>query len=83
MYPLASQVKPNGHVLAKYSQPARNQLSLSDVRIYGRQVLEAISFLQEKGYVLGKELILKADVIVISVPLCCSFFSQAISMQGM
>lgn len=28
---------------------------MGSVKKYGRQVLEAISFLQDKGYVMGKE----------------------------
>ena len=49
------QVEPKSHVLQKYSQAARGRfLSIPDTRKFGRQVLEALNFLLEKGFVLGK-----------------------------
>ncbi len=44
-----------GSVLQKYGQPARSRaLSLPDIAKYGRQVLEALVFLSEKGFPLGE-----------------------------
>ena len=41
-------------MLAKYGSHAKLQsLGVSNIRRYGRQVLEALSFLAEKGFVLG------------------------------
>ena len=44
-----------GSVLQKYGQPARSRaLGLPDIAKYGRQVLEALVFLSEKGFPLGE-----------------------------
>ena len=45
---------PKGTALAKYSQPASiRRLSLSNIKLYGRQVLEALNFLSQRGFVMG------------------------------
>ena len=48
------QVRPNTPLLQKYVLPAKLRfLSIPDIRKFGRQVLEALHFLSEKGFVLG------------------------------
>jgi len=56
---LIYRVEPKSHVLQKYSQPAKGRfLSIADIRKFGRQVLEALNFLLEKGFVLGRRALL-------------------------
>lgn len=44
----------NLSVLQKYGQPAKaRSLGIPDIAKYGRQVLEALIFLSEKGFPLG------------------------------
>lgn len=46
---------PKSSYMMKYSQPARMvRMTAVRIRQYGRQVLEALNFLAEKGFVLGK-----------------------------
>lgn len=46
---------PKGTAITKYSVPAKvRKLSMDKMKQYGRQVLEALNFLAEKGFVLGK-----------------------------
>lgn len=45
---------PRGTALGKYSQPAgTKKLSVDNIKQYGRQVLEALNFLSERGFVMG------------------------------
>ena len=45
---------PKGTALSKYSVKTRvRKLSLNQIKQYGRQILEALSFLAEKGFVMG------------------------------
>jgi PX domain-containing protein kinase-like protein len=44
--------RPQGHVIQKYSCPGR-PLDVGTIKRYGRQVLDALSFLQDKGFVMG------------------------------
>jgi PX domain-containing protein kinase-like protein len=46
--------RPQGHVIQKYCGPAPSPLPLDSIKRYGRQVLEALSFLQDKGFVMGE-----------------------------
>ena len=46
---------PKSSTILKYSQPAKVvRLTTVQIQQYGRQVLEALNFLAEKGFVLGK-----------------------------
>ena len=46
---------PKGSTLVKYGQPAKvMRMTATKIKQYGRQVLEALNFLAEKGFVLGK-----------------------------
>lgn len=46
---------PKGTALMKYGQAATmRRLSVSNIRLYGRQILEALNFLSEKGFVMGE-----------------------------
>lgn len=46
---------PRGTALLKYGQPASiRRLSQSNVKLYGRQILEALNFLSERGFVMGR-----------------------------
>ena len=47
--------KPRDNLLQKYGGPSSRRMGLIPANIakYGRQVLEALRFLFEKGYVLG------------------------------
>lgn len=46
---------PKATALLKYGQTATiRRLSVSNIRLYGRQVLEALHFLSERGFVMGK-----------------------------
>ena len=40
-------------MIQKYSCPGR-PLDLGSIKRYGRQVLEALAFLQDKGFVMGE-----------------------------
>ena len=42
-----------GHVIQKCSSPGR-PLDVGTIKRYGRQVLDALAFLQDKGFVMGK-----------------------------
>ena len=48
------QKKPDQNYLTKYGTPTfHNPLTGAQVRRYGRQILDAMQFLLEKGFVLG------------------------------
>lgn len=50
--------RPQGHVLKKYGVPQRwRLLGVADVTKYGRQILEGLKFLLDKGFFPGKSLI--------------------------
>jgi len=42
---LKNPQEPNGTYLSRYLNPLNEGLNLQDIRIYGRQILEAIKFL--------------------------------------
>lgn len=45
---------PKGSAVMKYSLKARaRKLTLNQIKQYGRQILEALNFLTEKGFVMG------------------------------
>lgn len=45
---------PKNTAMMKYSQKTRiRKLSINQIKQYGRQVLEALNFLAEKGFVMG------------------------------
>ena len=47
--------RPRNNYLAKYGHPARIvQMTPPKIRQYGRQILEALNFLADKGFVMGK-----------------------------
>ena len=47
---------PKTNFLVKYGQSSTTRnLSLANIRQYGRQILEAVNFLYEKGFVMGKQ----------------------------
>lgn len=61
-----AQQYPNS-VLHKYGQAARARvLSLPDIAKYGRQVLEALVFLAEKGFPLGKLVIISVAMFLLA-----------------
>lgn len=67
-----------GHVIQKYCSPASNHLPVESIKRYGRQVLEALAFLLDRGYVMGKTLTqhcFRTQQHVVSL--------QAMSMLGM
>ena len=46
---------PKGNYLSKYGQPARTiRMTAPKIRQYGRQILEALKFLSDKGFVMGE-----------------------------
>ena len=46
---------PKGTAISKYCQrPGIRKLSINDIKLYGRQVLEALNFLCERGFVMGE-----------------------------
>ncbi len=46
---------PKRDYLSKYSQPARTiTMTASRIKQYGRQILEALNFLADKGFVMGE-----------------------------
>nr|XP_032825393.1 PX domain-containing protein kinase-like protein isoform X3 [Petromyzon marinus] len=51
---LIHKTKPRDHFLYKYCSPRRSApLDIAHVRLYGRQILEALRFLQERGFPYG------------------------------
>lgn len=46
------KTKPNQHYLTNYSAPP-SALKTSEIQRYGRQILDVLQFLLEKGFVLG------------------------------
>ena len=47
---------PKGTAMMKYALKARvRKLSLNQIKQYGRQILEALNFLSEKGFVMGEQ----------------------------
>ena len=42
--------------LNKYSQPARTRIDYHDIRRYGRNILDALKYLMDRGFVLGIKL---------------------------
>jgi PX domain-containing protein kinase-like protein len=46
---------PRGTALSKYGQAASmRRLTPSNIKLYGRQILEALNFLSERGFVMGR-----------------------------
>lgn len=54
-----------GHVIQKYCSPASSCLPVDSIKRYGRQVLEALGFLQDKGFVMGKSVCLPPQMLLI------------------
>ena len=47
--------KPKGHFMKKYSMPAKRAcVEIKVVKLLGRQILETLNFLHEKGLPYGK-----------------------------
>lgn len=53
---LCAQSKPTLHYLKKYGNPkALRNISASDIRLFGLNILETLKLLHEKGYPYGKD----------------------------
>ena len=54
---LICKCKPKGSFMTKYGRPKKVlSLDLGTVKTYGRQILEALKFLHEKGFPYGEHL---------------------------
>ena len=54
----ALQTKPKNHYLKKYFKPKSYCLcGLDTAKLFGRQILEALKFLHEKGIPYGKTML--------------------------
>lgn len=42
-----------GNAIQKYCSPASRGLPLDSIRRYGHQILGALAFLQDRGFVMG------------------------------
>ena len=49
------QAKPTAHFVKKYGRPKSfNIMPVNSIRVFGRQLLETLRFLQEKGFPYGE-----------------------------
>ena len=52
---LICKCKPRGHYLKKYASPGKTQaLDLPSIKLFGKQILETLNLLHEKGLPYGK-----------------------------
>lgn len=52
---LICKSKPRGHYLKKYASPSKTvALDLQSIKLFGRQILETLNLLHEKGLPYGK-----------------------------
>ena len=58
---LICKCKPRGHYLKKYASPGKTQaLDLPPIKLFGKQILETLNLLHEKGLPYGKLTYLQA-----------------------